>query len=173
MKRVLIASIVGFLFVGYMGLSIYAVSRQEVGQLLICADRGGLKIPFSKCLCREYLFAFRGSKQDIDSLHQGIGALFVAQGESATSEREQILKFLIGKGLDVNRAGMHQLLPLHGAVLANSADEIRILLNNGADPSLKDNRFGLTALELALKLQSEDKLPGNRNTVISLLKNRN
>lgn len=171
MKKTPIASIVGFLFLGYVGLSIHAVSQQGIEQLLICADRGGMKIPFSRHFCREYLFAFRGSRQDIDVLHQGIGALFVAQGESAIPEREQMLKFLIGKGLDVNRADMHELLPLHGAVLVNSVDEIRILLNNGANPLLKDNKFGLTPLELALKLQGEDKMPDNRDAVISLLKN--
>lgn len=171
MKKALIASVIGFLLFGYVGLSINAVAKQGIEQLLICADRGGLKIPFSKYLCREYLFAFRGSTKDIDALHQGIGASFAIQGESATSEREEILRFLIGKGLDVNRFDKDQLLPLHGAVLANSADEIKMLLQNGANPVLKDNTFGLTALGLALKLQSEDKLPNDRNAVISLLKN--
>lgn len=122
-------------------------------------------------MCREYLFAFRGSQQDIDSLHQGVGASFVIQGESAAPEREQVLKYLISKGLDVNHIDMHQLSPLHGAVLSNSADEVEMLLRNGASTNLKDKKFGLTPLELALKLQSENKLQRDWQEVISLLKN--
>ena len=98
------------------------------------------------------MLSFRGSSADIDTLHQGIVALFVTQGESTTSERTELLEFLVGKGLDVNRAVMDKLLPLHGAVLANSAGEVKILLSTGANPALKDNRFELTPLELALKL---------------------
>lgn len=173
MKKTITASIVGFLLFVYIGLSTYAISTQGIEDLLLCADRGGLKIPFSKQLCRKYLLNFRGSREDIDTLQQGIGALFVTQGESTTSERTELLKFLVGKGLDVNRAGMDRLLPLHGAVLANSADEVKILLGNGANPALKDNRFELTPLELALKLQSEDKTPNDRSAVIAILRNTN
>jgi hypothetical protein len=170
-KAVVTASILAFLLFGYMGLATYAISTQGIEQLLLCADRGGLKIPFSKQLCRGYLLAFRGSREDIDTLHKGVGALFVTQGESATSERAELLNFLVGKGLDVNRVDMHQLLPLHGATLANSADEVKILLDNGADPSLTDGRFGLTPLEFALKLRREDKSNTDREAVIALLRN--
>lgn len=172
MKKIFTAS-VGFLLFAYIGLSTYAISTQGIEDLLVCADRGGLKIPFSKQLCREYLLNFRGSREDIDTLQQGIGALFVTQGESTTSARTELLKFLVGKGLDVNRAGMDRLLPLHGAVLSNSADEVKILLDNGANPALKDSRFELTPLELALKLESEDKTSNDRSAVIAILRNTN
>lgn len=171
MKRKITTSIVSLLLFVYIGSSTYAISTQGIEDLLLCADRGGLKVPFSKQLCRRYLLNFRGSKEDIDILQQGIGAMFLTQGESTTSERTELLKFLIDKGLDVNRAGMDRLLPLHGAVLANSADEIMMLLDNGANQALKDNRFELTPLELALKLQSEDKTQIDRSAVIAILRN--
>lgn len=171
MRKVRIAPLIGFILVTYIGLSIYVIAKQGTEELLLCVDNGGLKIPFSKYLCREYLFTVRGSHQDIDTLHRGVGASFVIQGKSAAPEREQVLKYLITKGLDVNRIDMHQLSPLHGAVLANSADEVEMLLRNGAHINLKDKKFGLTPLELALKLQSEDKLQSDRQAVISLLKN--
>lgn len=170
MKKAIGASVVAALLVGYTGLATYAISTQGIEQLLICADHGGLKVPFSKQICREYLFGFRGSQEDIDTLQHGIGALFVVQGQSTMAERSELLKFLVGKGLDVNRAGMRQPPPLHGAVLANSADEVKILLDLGGSPSLRDNSLGLTPLELALKLQSEDKSPSDRNAVIALLR---
>lgn len=172
MKKI-IASIIGSLLFIYMGLSAYVVSAQEIEDLLLCADRGGLRIPFSKQVCRQYLLNFRGSKADIDTLQQGIGALFVTQGESTTSERTELLKFLVSKGLDVNHTGMDGLLPLHGAVLVNAADEVKMLLDNGADPALKDERFKLTPLEFALKLQSENKTLSDRSAVIIILKNTN
>lgn len=171
MRKVLLGYIIGLIVTGYIGLSAYVITKQGIEQLLVCADQGGIKIPFSKTLCREYLFAFRGSQQDIDLLHQGVGASFVIQGESAAPEREQVLKYLISKGLDVNHIDMHQLSPLHVAVLSNSADEVEMLLRNGASTHLKDKKFKLTPLELALKLQSENKLPRDRQAVISLLKN--
>ncbi len=169
-KKTLIG-IIGLMVVAYLGLAVYAITNQRIETLLICADQGGFKIPFSREICRGYLFTLRGSQDDIDSLHQGIGASFAVQGESSAAEREQVLQFLISKGLDVNRIDMHQLTPLHGAVLANSADEVEILLGNGANPNLKDKKFGLTPLELALKLDRESKFPEDRRVVIFLLKN--
>lgn len=169
-KKMLIG-IIGLMVVIYLGLAVYVITKQGPEELLICADQGGFKIPFSREICRGYLFTFRGSQQDIDALHQGIGASFPVQGESSEAEREQILKFLISKGLDINRIDMHQLTPLHGAVLENSADEVGMLLRNGANPNLKDKKFGLTPLELALKLDRENKLPRDRQAVISLLRN--
>lgn len=171
MKKALIGYVIGFIVTGYVGLSVYVITKQEIEQVLLCVDQGGLKIPFSKALCREYFFTFRGSYEDIDALHKGVGASFVVQGKSAVSEREQVLKYLISKGLDVNHIDMHQLSPLHGAVLSNSADEVEMLLRNGASINLKDQKFGLTPLELALKLQGEDKLTSDRQAVIAPLRN--
>ncbi|HWV16862.1 MAG TPA: ankyrin repeat domain-containing protein [Cellvibrio sp.] len=171
MRKIVVALLAGFVLVGYVSLFIHVLVNQGIEELLICADRGGLKIPFSKSLCREYLFAARGTKQDVDVLHQGVGAAFVTQGESPVSEREQVLKYLIGKGLDVNRIDMHQLSPLHGAVLANSAEEVKMLLLNGVNINLKDHQFELTPLEFALKLQSENSLQKDRSEVVFLLEN--
>jgi len=171
MKKTIATSIVPVLLFVYLGLAAYAISAQRIEQLLICADNGGLKIPFSKKLCREYLFSFRGSQEDIDTLEHGIGALFVVQGKASAAERSELLKFLVGKGLDVNRSGVNHLPPLHGAALANSADEVQMLLDNGANPSLKDDGFGLTPLEFVLELQSKEKSKTDRTAVITLLTN--
>lgn len=166
-SRVVLA-VAAVLAAAYTCLSAYTISSQSIEHLLICADSGGLRVPFARTLCRSYLFAFRGTPDDIDMLHQGIGASFVVQGESTEDEREEVLKFLIARGLDVNRADMHRLTPLHGAVVANSPVEVGMLLRNGADPKLQDKRFGLTPLELALKLQSEGG-QADRQGVITLL----
>ena len=154
----------------YVALCAYAVADQDVEELLLCADSGGLKIPFSKTVCRNYLFASRGTREDIELLHRGVGAFFVVQGESSEAEREEVLRFLVGKGLDVNRIDMHGLTPLHGAVLGNVPSEVSMLLRSGGNPRLKDRKFGLTPLELAVKLEREGSVPGGRQEVIALLK---
>jgi len=171
-RRRLILGAVAFVALAYAGLSTYVISNQSIEHLLLCADSGGLKVPFSKAVCRNFLFAFRGTQSDIEALHRGTGASFVVQGESTEDRREQVLKFLVAKGLDVNREDMHRLTPLHGAVLTNSSVEVGMLLRNGADPRLQDKRFGLTPLELAFKLQSE-RSEEDRQGVIVLLKGAN
>jgi hypothetical protein len=168
-KKGLIAGLIVLALLVYAALAAIALTSQESEALLVCADKGGLKIPFSKALCRQYLLSARGSAQDIEDLHRGIGASFVVQGESTADEREELLKYLVGKGLDVNRIDVHQLTPLHHAVIANEADEVRILLSHGARPDVRDGKFRLTPLELALKLQLEGKSRADTQTVISLL----
>jgi Ankyrin repeats (many copies) len=159
----------GLAAVAYGVSAAYVVTTQGIEDLLLCSDGGGLKVPFSNQLCRSYLFAFRGTPQDIASLQRGIGASFVLQGVSPLLERERTLKFLISKGLRVNELDMHGATPLHAAVLANSSDEIEVLLRNGADVNVKDQKFGLTPLGLALKLQRDGKV--DRHAVISILMN--
>jgi hypothetical protein len=153
----------------YLALSAYSIKTQNIEELLLCADKGGLKVPFSRSWCRHYLFAFRGTPEDIESLHRDIGASFVVQGQSSAQEREEVLRFLIAKGLDVNRIDRHKLTPLHAAVLANSVPEVQLLLRNGARLNVTDERFGLTPPELALKLQRDGKSPNDWHAVISLL----
>ncbi len=136
---------------------------------MVCADKGDLVIPFPKPLCRAYLFTFRGTERDIAALHQGIGASFVTQGASSIEEREQIMRFLIDKGLRIDHPDMHQGTPLHAAVIANAANEVGLLLRAGARTDIRDRRFGLTPLELARKLEQEGAAGADRQAVISLL----
>lgn len=169
--RAIAAAFVGIAALAYAGLSAYAIARQDIHELLICADQGGLKIPFSRALCQQYLFAFRGTTEDIAMLHQGVGASFVLQGRSPLAERERILGFLVGKGLDINHIDMHKLRPLHAAVLANSPGEVALLLRHGARPDLKDERHGQTPLELALALERDERRQAGREDLITALRN--
>ena len=163
-------TLIGFVVFAYVGFSAHAVTQLGIEHLLLCADKGGLKVPFSKQLCRNYLMNFRGSQEDIATLQQGVGAFLVTQGSSPISERTELLEFLVGKGLDVNRAGMDNILPLHGAVLANSADGLQILLDVGANPFLTEETFGLTPWQLALRLKGEDTQPIDRSAVFEIFR---
>jgi hypothetical protein len=155
----------------YIALFAYAIPRQPIEDLLVCADSGGMKIPYSNKLCRSYLLAFRGTPEDIQDLNQGAGVGFVVQGISDAHEREEVLAFLVSKGLDVNRIRPDDIpvRPLHASVLANQPDEVRMLLRNGADASLRGEHFHLTPLELARKLQAEGKTARDRSAIIALL----
>lgn len=154
----------------YLGLSAHVIARQDIQDLLVCADQGGLKVPLSRSLCREYLFAFRGTADDIAALHQGVGASFALQGRAPLAERERILDFLIRKDLDVNRIDVHKLRPLHAAVLSNSPDEVVLLLRHGARPELPDERHGQTPLELALTLERDERRQAGREDLIAILR---
>lgn len=171
MRKRYLFLLAGISLAAYLALSSLFVTSQTIESLLICADKGGDHIPFSKKVCRVYLFNFRGNSNDIDSLHKGIGASFVVQGESTPREREEVLRYLLEKNLNINNIGMNALTPLHEAVLANSVEEVEMLLRNGADRSRKDKKYVLTPLELAVTLQSDSSKNIDRREVIALLEN--
>src|SRR5262245_22725558 len=106
-KSTLAAGILLFAFTSYTALIVTAMTQKPFEHLLVCADAGGLNIPFSKNMCRFYLHNFRGSTEDIAALENGIGASFIAQGTAPLPEREAILKDLIAKGLDINHIGVN------------------------------------------------------------------
>jgi hypothetical protein len=172
MKKVcrILVFVFSLLLIAYIALFAYAIPQQSIEFLLVCADSGGMKIPYSNKLCRSYLLAFRGTPKDIEALNQGFGAYVVIQGEGDIRAREEVLAFLVSKGLDLNRIRPDfGVRPLHASVLVNEPDEVQMLLRNGADASLRDERYNLTPLELAKKLQAEGKIAMDRSAVIALL----
>jgi hypothetical protein len=94
----------------YGALAAYAVTKQDIHGLILCADHGGLKVPFAKHACHLYFFSFRGTKEDIEDLHAEVGALFVTQGEDLAQRRE-MLHFLVSRRLDLSRASPIDGLP--------------------------------------------------------------
>jgi uncharacterized protein len=154
----------------YSLLAGYAVTQQDIHRLILCSDHGGLKIPFAKNVCRLYLYSFRGTKQDMEDLHAGAGALFVTQGEDLAQRRET-LRFLVSRGLDVNRASpVDGLPPLHAAVVLNDPEQVSLLLESGARQDIEDQRFKLKPLALAKHLQTKDPTVNTaRSAVIKLL----
>ena len=161
--------VLGGLAAAYLAVFAYVITQQDIEPLLICADAGGLKLPFSNAVCKAYLLQARGTPEDMAVLQSGIGASFVVQGQASPDERLQILRFLQLKGLDINQLDAEKLTPLHASVLANRPDEVKILLQAGADNARKDAQFNLTLMELALKLQGESHTPNGWQSVIDLL----
>ncbi len=128
-------------------------------------------LPFSPKLCDIYLKNYRGNAEDIEYLNATAGAYNVARensaGESGLRNRAknvENLQFLITKGLDVNAKTDYakvskinadvqiHVTPLYLAVASKDLEAVQILLDNGADPNIKDDR-GLSVLEMAIKIQ--------------------
>ena len=60
-----------------------------------------------------------------------------AAGAPARPDAHEILRLLLSHGADPNQRGLNDWTPLHMAVAQQSPEAIRILLENGADASLR------------------------------------
>lgn len=165
MLKKIIMSIVVLIFTGLLGFFSYALTSQNIEQLLVCTSSAYAPV---NLICREYLLNFRGTPADINLLHKGIGASFILNSDLDFQKKKETLEYLISKGLDINHLDMHRSFPLHNAVLINSAEAVEFLLSHGADPTVKDMRpnSGLTPIELALKIEATKK---DRSAIIRLL----
>ena len=63
-------------------------------------------------------------------------------------DKPQAVAALLEAGADVNRQGLNGYSPLHGGVLGDRIEIVRMLLAAGADPTLPD-RKGETPLDVA------------------------
>ncbi len=90
-----------------------------------------------------------------ESLGGNTALWFGAQGPR--TGREELLKILIAHGAEVNAAGEFGWTPLHMAAWWNHPASVRVLLEKGADPAIKDAE-GRTALELAMEKESHGAL---------------
>jgi ankyrin repeat protein len=66
-----------------------------------------------------------------------------------------MVRDLLKHGAPVNARQQHGWTPLHAAAQNGNLEIIEILLQNGADPSIK-NEEGVTALDLARKQNRTD-----------------
>jgi hypothetical protein len=78
---------------------------------------------------------------------------------AAARGRQDSVTMLVSLGFDVNAYGRHDVpveqqweTPLHAAVNLGDAEMVALLLSLGADPSLRDVRFGATPLDWARHL---------------------
>lgn len=158
-------------FLGVAGSWSYVVARTiaDFESLLLCSQGKDELIP--KSLCQAYLFNFRGKPEEIAALNRGVGIGWVIRAEHET-DRLKLVIFLIDKGVDINaidpRSG---ITALHTAVIENDLPAVKLLLENGADRSVKDRSRGKTPLEFALELKEKPKQP-DRTAIIRALQNR-
>lgn len=156
-------------------------SCTHVGARLLQATNSDLRIPywmrhlnfylpFSPTLCDIHLKKYRGTAEEIAYLNATAGAYSIAGENSGgnglrnRAKNVENLKFLISKGLDVNAKTDYakvsksftgskiHVTPLYLAVGSKDLEVVQILLDNGANPTIKDDR-GLTVLETAIKIE--------------------
>lgn len=81
-------------------------------------------------------------------------------------KHKHMMQYLIEKGADVNKKGDFGSTALHIAAYKCKPECVKILLDHGADPSLKDDEDAQTAYEWALKSD------GDAEEVLKLLESR-
>jgi len=129
----------------YISAAVYVLRSLDIEYLMVSTPGGALHIP--RQVIREWIYAFRGSPEDVEAMHSsiGIGWVFATPRE----DWEKMARFWLDKGVDINhRDARTSFTALHGTALGGELEETRLLLKLGADPMLRDRR-GLTALELA------------------------
>lgn len=158
------------LFLGVAGSWSYVAIKTmaDFESLLLCSQGKDELIP--KSLCQSYLFNFGGRPEEIAALNNNVGIGWVIRAEN-DADRTRLVSFLLEKGVGINAIDQRSgVTALHTAVIENDLPAVRLLLENGADPSVKDRSSGKTPLEFALELEDKPTQP-DRTVIIELLQN--
>lgn len=167
-KRACILAVI--IFIGYVGLSTYTITSQNIHNLLVCSRHGNLNIPYAKRICHFYLFQFRGGPKDIANLQKHGGASFVIDQGPISADMQKTLTFLVSNGLDINEPSEAGYTPLQGAVLLNSFPKVQMLLEMGGNPQITGSATSLTPLQMAIRLNQSGKLLQSNQAIIALLR---
>lgn len=120
---------------------------------------------------KQSLFLFHPDDTDVHQLNREAGAQYVVDVLDPEQARP-VLRHLMDSGLDINsmsKAHDTRFTALHAAAITNNAEGVRLLLELGADPSLKDGK-GRTPLELARFSSNRASRVEDYSAVIDFLK---
>jgi ankyrin repeat protein len=152
------------------GLMLYDMSQMKMEVLILCsANEGGIRIPSS--LCKYYMVNYRINEKGIKELREGVGLGYVLGVERKFSDYEMTKIFIAnGLGVDsVNHYGDVDVTPLQSAVLSNDVRGVKFLIGYRVDVRIKNERYGMTALEMAKKFHKEESKLQNRSEIIQIL----
>lgn len=129
----------------------YSLHDSDIEDLILCAsDANTHYIPGD--VCRWYLETWRVDSEDLVYLESRSGIMFVF-GLEDKKMRLNMARLLIRRGARLNYTGrIDGLTPLHAAVLLNDAELAKLLLDHGADLSMK-NKAGLDVVAFLEKLK--------------------
>lgn len=134
--------------------------------LLLCSQGKDEVTP--KSLCQSYLFNFGGRPEDIAALNEGIGVGWVIRAEDE-ADRTKLVSFLLEKGVNIDAIDQRSgITALHTAVIENDLPAVKLLLKNGANPSVKDRSRGKTPLEFAFELKGKSTQPDRAAIILAL-----
>jgi len=122
------------------------MTQNNIEELIVCAtDDKASYIP--AIVCETYLLNYRGHGADLQYLKTRTGLNFLTNIEDV-SIRNQLFKFFIGRGMNINAVSpVDGLTPLHAAVLLNDSELARFLIKQGANPRVREKNSALTPLE--------------------------
>jgi hypothetical protein len=149
--------------VSWVGFTIYAMTTFDIETLMTYATSDdNCRIPYCNKPVEYYTLHFRGTKEDVAKLEQGIGLSYVF---SDSKKRSTFLNFLLDKGVNINKVSpLDGTTPLHAAVLQNDPELVKFLLDHGADPTIrkaKDNS-SFTEFDNMTPLEMLEKMVQNR-----------
>lgn len=117
---------------------------------------------------QRYLYNFRGSEQDINSLEKEAGITIAFDIENKV-QRRNIFNFLLEKGININKKNtVSGLYPIHEVILRNDVEAVKQLIKNGADLQLKDSTYQKNALAFS-KLLIKSKPDVDRHPIVDFL----
>ncbi len=170
-KKILLALVI-IIPASWISLIIYFMVTDHLPGLMICATSETACGHIPNGVVEYYILHFRGTKEDIADLEQGVG-LSVVFNDPQT--RAKFLNFLVEKGINVNIVSpMTGYAPLHIAAASDEPELVTFLLAHGADPTIKTKKNdapeldNLTALEL-VEGMSRSKPETDRSKVKKIL----
>lgn len=160
MKRLILAALVAV--AATAGLYAYSLKRQDVRVLLACMDVEDSA--WARWACKRGVYWFHPTEAELASLSREAWPKYVILRKEA-SDKPALLAHFLARGLDVNAVDAAPELmsssrwsAVHIAASELDAAALELLLANGAQPDLRDNR-GKTALDHVLERQRQ--FPGH------------
>ncbi len=142
-KRPMTAGTIAVLFV--VGSLLYVLNT-PMNTLIVKATNSAIN-PVERSLARWTLFTFRGKSAEIEELQQSNGINFTFSDPSGRGY--DVLEWLIDKGADVNISSpLDGMTAAHSAVLLDRPDCLKLLIERGANLSIKDTKRAYTVCEL-------------------------
>lgn len=118
-------------------------------------------------VCEQSLFSQHPTSSELAEMNQRAGALFAVHQVKKESDARRFLAHYIKAGLNINavdQRNAQRWTALHLVALDGDPVGVRVLLDHGADPSLKD-ADGKTAAELARERHAKHPSPGSAEAV--------
>jgi len=155
MKKFLLLFILG-LPLSVAGFGLFSIMNANIDDVTICAiNDDSHYIPSS--VCEYYLFNHRLTQEDIQYLETNSSGIAFVFGIKDQPKRDKYLRYFVKKGVSTNKLSVIDgLTPLHAAVVINDAELVKFLLENGADPMLKDSQYKLASIDFVDYLQKKN-----------------
>jgi hypothetical protein len=164
-----LAVVLAFLVVTVCGVTVYHFATTSTFKLVAVYMDDETPAVF-RWSAKQSLYWFHPDEADVKQLNREAGAQYVVD-VLGPEEARPVLRHLMDNGLDINSMSeVHDttFTALHAAAITNNAEGAQLLLELGADPTLKDSE-GRTALELARYTSNRPNRVEDYSTVIDVL----